>query len=394
MKRGNIVALFLIIATLSGKSQEKFSMQGYVKSMQTLMAPEERGFLDVDILSDNLIHNRLNFRYYASDNITVAMEMRNRFLYGEITKLIPELMQVEDYGNVLDKDGGYLDLSKTIASGDGYVLHSMIDRAYVDYVNGNFKARVGRQRINWGINLVWNPNDIFNTMNYFDFDYEERPGTDAIKLQYYTGVASSAELVYEAADSWEKSAIAGMYRMNKWGYDWQVLGGYLKEDYVLGAGWSGHIDKAGFRGEATYFRNSNNFADTTGQLVASVSADYMFPSSFYLHGGMLYNSEGTTGNAGRGGMLLANQDLSVKTLSPTKTSLFFQTSYQITPLLTGDMSAIVNPHDKSWFIMPKITYSLSNNISTLLTGQVFSGDNGTEFGGFGKIYYLRIKWSF
>ena len=388
MKRGCIVALFFIIATLSGKSQQKFSMQGYVKSMQTLMAPEENELFEDDVFSDNLIHNRFNFRYYTSDKVTMALEVRNRFLYGEITKMIP------DYGKVLDKDGGYLDLSKTIASGNGYVLHSMIDRAYVDYVDGNFQARVGRQRINWGINLVWNPNDIFNTMNYFDFDYEERPGTDAIKLQYYTGVASSAELVYEAAESWEKSAIAGMYRMNKWGYDWQVLGGYMKEDYVLGAGWSGHIDKAGFRGEATYFRNSNNFADTTGQLVASVSADYMFPSSFYLHGGMLYNSEGTTGNAGRGGMFLANQDLSVKTLSPAKTSLFFQTSYQITPLLTGDMSAIVNPHDKSWFIMPKITYSLSNNISTLLTGQVFSGDNGTEFGGFGKIYYLRIKWSF
>ncbi|MFO7874016.1 MAG: hypothetical protein R6U62_06005 [Bacteroidales bacterium] len=394
MKQVSISAIVIVLLSFSANSQEKVTLQGYVKSMQTLMAPETIGLSDVDILSDNLIHNRLKFRYYASDNFTVAMEMRNRFLYGEITRMLPELMQVEDYGEVLDKDRGYLDLSKTIASGKGYVLHSMIDRAYVDYVNGNFEARLGRQRINWGINMVWNPNDIFNTMNYFDFDYEERPGTDAIKLQYYTDVASSAELVYEAADSWDQSAVAGMYRMNKGGYDWQMLAGYLKKDYVLGAGWSGHIDKAGFRGEATYFRNSNNFADTTGHLVASISADYMFQSSLYLHGGALYNSEGSTGDVAREGQFLSNQQLSVKTLTPAKSSLFLQMRYQFTPLLTGAISAIVNPHDESFFLMPQITYSLSDNISMLLTSQFFSGEDGTEFGGIGQIYYLRIKWSF
>ena len=131
MRQLSITALLIILLSFSARSQEKLTLQGYVKSMQTLMAPEETGFLDVDILSDNLIHNRLNFRYYATDNVTVAMEMRNRFLYGEITKVLPELMQVEDYGEVLDRDRGYLDLSKTIASGRGYALHSMIDRAWM-----------------------------------------------------------------------------------------------------------------------------------------------------------------------------------------------------------------------------------------------------------------------
>lgn len=33
--------------------------------------------------------------------------------------------------------------------------------------------------------MAWNPNDWFNTYNYFDFDYEERPGTDAIRVRVY-----------------------------------------------------------------------------------------------------------------------------------------------------------------------------------------------------------------
>ena len=384
---GIVWITLLLVGNVFGQS-DKVVLDGYVKSMQTVYAPENNPMLQQDILSDNLIHNRLNFRYYATPELTVAIEARNRFMYGEIVRLFP------DYGEILDEDPGYLDLSKTITSGDGYALHTMIDRFYADYVKGDFQARIGRQRINWGINMVWNPNDIFNTFNYFDFDYEERPGTDAVKLQYYTGVASSAQLVYRPGDSLQASALAGMYRLNKWGYDFQFLGGYINEDLVIGGGWSGNLGNAGFRGEATYFRDNEHFQDTTGQLVASLSADYMFRSSFYLHAGLLYNSEGTTGDAAREGLLLQNQDLSVKTLTPAKTSLFAQASYPVTPLLNADVSIIANPHDQSYFVSPTVTYSLSQNLEAMLTGQIFSGDSGTEFGSIGQLYFLRIKWSF
>lgn len=380
--------LFLMIAGKISAQEDKVSLTGYVKSMQTLYAPETNSMIQSDILSDNLLHNRLNFRYYATSELTLAAEARNRFMFGEIVRLL------QDYGHMLDKDPGYFDLSKTIASSDGYVLHTMIDRLYVDYVKGDFQARIGRQRINWGINMVWNPNDIFNTFNYFDFDYEERPGTDAVKLQYYTGVASSAELVYQPGDSLQSSAFAGMYRLNKWSYDFQFLGGYINEDLVLGTGWSGNIGNAGFRGEATYFRDNKHFADTTGQLVASVSADYMFRSSFYLHAGLLYNSAGTTGNASREGLLLLNQEMSVKTLTPAKTSLFAQASYPVTPLFNADISLIANPHDKSFFVSPTLTYSVSQNLEAMLTGQLFSGEAGTEYGNIGQLFFFRMKYSF
>jgi hypothetical protein len=389
MKSKIILGCTLLLISISTFAQgDKISLNGYVKSMQTVYSPDDATMLQSDILSDNLIHNRLNFRYYATSNFTVAVEARNRLMYGEIVKLFP------DYGAMLDKDPGFLDLSKTIASGNGYALHTMIDRLYVDYVKGDFQARIGRQRINWGINMVWNPNDIFNTFNYFDFDYEERPGTDAVKLQYYTGVASSAELVYQPGDSLRASAFAGMYRLNKWGYDFQFLGGYINEDLVIGTGWSGNISNAGFRGEATYFRDNENFSDTTGQLVASVSVDYMFRNSFYLHAGLLYNSKGTTGKASREGLLLLNQEMSVKTLTPAKTSLFAQASYPITPLLSADISMIANPHDNSYFVSPTVTYSLSQNIEAMVTGQLFSGNQGTEYGNIGQLFFLRIKYSF
>ena len=60
-----------------------------------------------------------------------------------------------------------------LLSADSWFLHTMLDRAWIDYTRGKLQLRLGRQRINWGTNLVWNPNDVFNTFSYFDFDYEE-----------------------------------------------------------------------------------------------------------------------------------------------------------------------------------------------------------------------------
>ncbi|MCG8318265.1 MAG: hypothetical protein MI921_02070 [Cytophagales bacterium] len=50
---------------------------------------------------------------------------------------------------------------------------------------------IGKHRINWGKSYVWNPNDVFNAYSFFDFDYEERRGTDALLIKYTTSPFSS-----------------------------------------------------------------------------------------------------------------------------------------------------------------------------------------------------------
>jgi hypothetical protein len=272
-------------------------------------------------------------------------------------------------------------------------MHSMLDRAWIEYIKGKWQIRAGRQRINWGINLVWNPNDVFNTFSYFDFDYEERPGTDGLKVQYYTSVTSSAELVYKVGRNNDETAIAGMYRFSKFNYDFQFLGGWVGKDYVLGGGWSGDIKGGGFRGEATWFRPRNmNDTDNFESFVASVSGDYTFKSSLYVHTGFLFNSHGTTGDAGGRSFFAPN--ISAKMLSVGRYQLFGQASYPFTPLLSGNFSAMLNPCDGSSFVGPSFTYSLADNWEVMLNGQLFFGDNGTEYGDYGQAVYGRIKWSF
>jgi hypothetical protein len=376
------------IAPLKSNAQLKeFNFNGYIKDLYMFYKPEKPiPGIDADKLSSNLIHNRLNFRWYPSRNFTFAMEARNRLFFGQ---LIREFPQYEEY---IDNDRGVVDLSGTIISGNEWFLHSMIDRAWIEYIKGNWQIRGGRQRINWGLNLVWNPNDIFNTFSYFDFDYEERPGTDAVKIQYYTGFTSSAELVYKIGNNANETAVAGMYRFSKFSYDFQFLGGWVGKDLVLGTGWTGDIEGGGFRGEASWFIPRNDKVYSKEALVASISGDYTFKNSLYLHGSVLYNTHGTTGKAG--GRQFFEHDISVKNLSMGRWNLFSQISYPFTPLFSGNISGIMNPCDGSFFLGPTLTYSLGNNLELMATGQLFFGETVTEYGELGKALFGRLKWSF
>jgi hypothetical protein len=365
------------------KTQRNWSLTGYIKDLQLAYYKDPAGIW----LLNNELHNRIDFRWYPSKSLNLHIGMRNRLVYGNFVGVYQSV-----YAALIAKDYGYLDMTRLIANDSSYLAVSNIDRANIRYTTGKFEVTVGRQRVNWGIGFIWTPNDIFNSFSYFDFDYEERPGSDAVKLEYYTGTTASVQVV-GSLNSNKRPTIAGMYRFNKWEYDLQFLAGMMVNDLVVGGGWAGQIKGAGFRGEISYFIPADHPMDSTGQLEATVDADYTLKDGLYLHAAVLYNSTGTTGPAG-GYNYLINTNISVKDFTLARYSLFAEVAYPITPLIRADASAIFNPSDKSVFAGPSVDISLSNNWHLLLLSQLFYGDTGTEFGGFGKIWYARLKWSF
>ena len=384
---GFLTALNLVLmATLPVTGQEadrKVELSGYIKDLQnTWMITSSEWILWNDL------HNRLNLTYRASDNISTNIGIRNNMVWGQLTseffKSIPGYLEMEEY------DPGYLDLHWVPVHNHSMVLKTRLDRLNVGYAGHSFNIRAGRQRINWGTCLVWNPNDIFNSYSYFDFDYEERPGSDAIRLEYFTGTASSAELV-TSLNHQGRPTFAGLYRFNLSNYDFQVLAGKTPDDYIAGLGWAGQISGAGFRGEATGFIPGTSERQTV--FIASVDADYTFKNGFYLHAAGLYNSSGTTGNAGRGPVFMLS-DLSVKSLTLARFSVFGQAGYPVSPVLTANLVSMYNPSDQSVFFSPSADVSLSDNLGFLALVQLFDGLTGTEFGGLGKILYFRFKYSF
>ncbi|MHB9141041.1 MAG: hypothetical protein ACYC25_04115 [Paludibacter sp.] len=359
-----------------------WSLNGYVTNMQSFM------FQDVnkDWMSDNLLHNRLNFHWNNTSNVFgVTVELRNRLISGESIKYIP------NYIRSSTTDNGWLNLSLNIASGNSYVLTSKIDRAYFDLTLDKLQLRVGRQRINWGQCLVWNPNDLFNAYSFFEFDYIEKPGSDAVRLQYYTGNASSLEMAVKG-DRNNRITAAGLYRFNILNYDFQLLAGLMNsEDYVLGAGWTGNIGNAAFTGEFSYFHPKTNFSDSTGIVAISLGSNYTFNNSLIIQAEVLYNQQRKTISSFTD---YYNMDLSAKNLSFSKFTAMLQGSYPISALLNLSLAGMYFPDVEGYFVGPSLTYSLTENLEFSILAQSFTGKFSAGITQTYNFAFLKVKWNF
>lgn len=364
------------------KRSDYFTLNGYVKDMQMAFFGDN---LD-NIINDNLIHNRLNFRLYPSKSVTAALEVRNRLFFGETVNAIP------NYGSFVDVDEGYVDLSWPIVNEPSLVLLTQIDRAWVGFANDQWEIRAGRQRINWGVNLFWNSNDLFNAYSLVDFDYEERPGTDALRVQRYFKNMSSLDVAIKPGKNDSDWIGAMMYKFNKWQYDFQLLGGWWNQDIAIGAGWAGNMGTAGLKGEITYFHPQDNWQDTTGVLSVSISSDYVFKNGLFLTGGFLYSSAGydTTFRIAQN---LFMAPLTAKNLMPAKYSVLVNAGYPLSPLVNSSMVAVYNPGVNTLFLMPSVALSVSENWDVALFGQAFWMDTGV-FKNIGNGVFIRLRGSF
>lgn len=388
MKSVLAISGILLCIYLSGQETEKqknWSLNGYITSMNSVIVIDS---LEDYWITDYMLHNRLNFHWYPNSFFSARIELRNRFMYGDQIKIDTE----NTYLKSLENDKGVIDLSKNICSGRSYVFNSMVDRAYIQYTRNKFEATIGRQRINWGQTFVWNPNDIFNTYSFFDFDYEERPGSDAIRLQYYPGMTSVAELAVKTDSAGDITA-AGLFRFNRFKYDLQVLAGILNsEDIVFGFGWSGNIKNISFRGEMSYFYPTSNFTDTSGLFYMSLGFDYSFSNSLFLQIEALY-SQMPKGFNIKNFLEFYTGPMSVKNLSFTEFSLFTQVGYPFNPLLNLNFAAMYFPKLQGFYNGPSISYSLSQNLDFALYYQLFSGKFDTSRQNF-HLGFMRFKYSF
>jgi hypothetical protein len=398
MKRVRIIIAWLhvsiiVITPLPAQEQKegskKLEVNGYFTSMQSVMDMDS---LEGRWITDYRLTNRLNFYFYPTESLVFSLQERTRFIYGDPIR--NDISGI--YKKTMASDDGWMDLTFNLFDGNSYVFNLNIDRLWVKYTVSKLEITIGRQRINWGQTYVWNPNDIFNAYSFFDFDYEERPGSDAVRLQYYTGPASCAEVAVKA-DSSKKITAAGLFRLNKWGYDIQLLGGVLNsEDLVAGLGWSGDIAGAGFKGEVSYFHPYRNIADTTGLLFLSVGADYTFKNSLYIGFEGLYSPLPV--NSEMNFAQFYSEPLTVKNLSFAEYNLFLQVSYPITPILNASFAGMYFPDISGYYLGPSCTYSLQDNLDFSVYLQFFKGKfpdiTGSKVSQSFSLGFMRLKYSF
>lgn len=358
-----ILSFNSIIAQDTIMQAKKIELNGYISSLQSAAFDQ----IDNAWQTSQLVHNRINLNASIfEEKVKINASVRNRLSWANqlnTSQLIP----------THPSQNGWIDASFDLIKGQSYRLNAEFDRFYLSYENTNLVVSVGRQRINWSQTFVWNPNDLFNAYSFYDIDYIERPGSDAVRLQYFPSEVSTAEAAIKI-DRNRKITAGALYRFNTHGYDIQFIGGILEEsDYVAGMGWSGSLaGRVSLRGEVTLIHPNATLNFSKLSMLAAVAADYTFPSSLSLQGEYFFNPLAPTTFNQSTFLYYLTTTGNIKTLSPAQHNIVAQASYPFTPLLNGSIAILIMPSIKGYYYAPSLVYSLAQNLDVSLFWQAFA----------------------
>jgi hypothetical protein len=332
------------------------------------------------------IHNRLNFIWLPASHWDFTAELRTRALFQDFRGYSSEQMKM------ITQDAGWLNLSWNLVKSNYMMLTTAVERLYVAYQTDHFSVKVGRQRINWSQALLFNPNDIFNGYSFFDYDYPERQGSDAIRLSAFPTSTSAVELAAKM-NYYGQLTLAGLYRFNVKGWDLQMLGGMVdKYDLMLGTGFSSDIKGVNLRGEFSYYYSTTVTPELKNTFVASFGVDYYFKNSILLSVEGLYNR--LPKNYITNFRTLYTVPMSPKYLSITEWTVCAQISFPFLPILTGSFAALSFINLPAFYLGPSLDFSALNNLTLSAMLQTFIGDKKTMEPQGMLIGYLRLKWNF
>lgn len=107
MRVNYIILLFVILPFSSGaqdssSAERKFTISGYLKDMESLRFDKDFR----NLVSYNLIHNRLNAKWKLNSKFMMAAELRSRMYWGE------EVSQTPGFVQMLSNSGDAFDWQK------------------------------------------------------------------------------------------------------------------------------------------------------------------------------------------------------------------------------------------------------------------------------------------
>lgn len=394
-----VLIIFIVLLPLFANGQQpsgNTAFDGYLSLMPQYMHADTLNYTQI------LLHNRLNFYWYPNENLTFSAQFRNQLMSGDFV----EMGSFED-GFV--SENYFLPLTFQQTFGSQSMLYLSADRFYMNYSKNNLELKIGRQRINWGQTLVWNPNDIFNTYNFFDFDYVERPGADAIRIQYYTGSTSQIDIAAKL-DSAANLTAAGLFRFNKQGIDVQLMTGYYSQpytgensdesaetDFVAGFGLTTDAIGISMRTEATYMLPVANSPNDKDLFLASIGFDYTLANNLMIMTEFFYSSR--INLEGASFFAFYSQPMTVKNLVYTRYNYFIQLSYPVSPLLNTTLAGMIftDSNLDGFYIGPGADFSITENLDASLFLQYFRFKavySVFELKSSNLLGFLRIKWNF
>ena len=328
-----------------------------------------------------LLHHRINTIWSFGHHLTLKADLRSRIFWGKHQDLFQEFAS-----NLKVNTQGAFPMEALWLKTDHLLAHTVADRFYMQYEQGPWIVSAGRQRINWGLGNFWNPLDWFNAFSYLEIDYDEKPGSDGLRIQHFLDNGMSLEVAGTAYDEFDRLHLGLAWKFNLGTYDVQLQLGVLDTNWATGIGWSGYIGDYGYKAEASLVTREND-----PLIQASMEWDASFGDGWYVNLSGLYVSEGKT-SLDFGGLtgFQTGNDI----LFPYRWTIGGLGSKQISVRTTGAMSLLYSPGgDNSLIFFPTISYSLSQDWDLDISSQIqFSGHS--LYQNQVSAFFLRLKYHF
>lgn len=255
----------------------------------------------------------------------------------------------------------WLPLQWTISEGEHASWRHRFDRLLVGVPLGESAVlTVGRQAVSWANNLIFTPADPWAPFDPAEPFREYRAGSDAVRVQGFTGPFTELDFVLRPADTAGGTTVTALGRVATAPGPWEVSawGGVLHDEGAASV--AATLTAGGFA-----FRGEGEIRWTDDVVRFSLGVDRSFP----LAGRDLYvvleyqqDGYGATDPRDYAQVFLSDpfQRGEMQVIGRNETAL--QGTWQASPLIITGLLAVWNMNDGSLLLSPAVTYSVSNEV--------------------------------
>jgi len=403
MKKGSFLFILLFLNAFLIAEESVVDLRGYSSSNMmvydvpagySLLGIDEQTYFDfsnltrISLISTPIEQLTIETAYSVSPNVSDL----NRTLFSFNSPSVDKYRLVDLPDNISEYDNG----------GIGENLDRIVFQIRLPFAD----MTLGRQAISFGTARFFNPTDVFSPFSYQDLNKEEKAGVDAVRVQIPAGKMSEidAGYVFGKYADWKKSAAFLRGRFEIKGTEIAIIAMEYKTHLMAGFSVSSNIKGAGvwLEGAYTFAKLLEEYDHDQDFFRISAGAEYYFTGDLYIFGEYHYSYAGTLKS--RDYMLnssmnaTAYQDSGVYLLGEH----YFAPgiNWQVHPLVSLSLQILLNCSDPSAMIIPKISWSVEENIfldlgATINAGRRISSKGlNSEFGSYPDSYYLSARLYF
>jgi len=256
--------------------------------------------------------------------------------------------------------------------------------------------------VTWGNGLIFNPMDLFNPFSPADIVRDYKMGDDLVSVRLNTEAIEEINLLYVPRRNVttgnldaDASSIAGKLHFFAGDMEVDLMGARHYDETVFGLGGTGYLGDTAWRCDIIW----SSLEDTPGksgyfEIVANIDYSWiwfnknMYGLIEYYHNGLGKDNY----TDAMGDFALMERIDRGELFALGKNYINTQIQVELHPLLNLYFNTINNIKDPSGIFQPRLSYSMTQNSTLLLGGNIFYGSRESEYGGFlipGTPYYTN-----